>query len=169
MRMSDGPALPDEEPPIVPFGPDASSTDPARRYRADAFTLPLPAGDWTDRSLYVLTGPTCDGLVHSITVVREAGESRSRDERAQQNVEAVRAELGEARVLRRDDVPLDCGRSAHRAIFVWFPAEGRRYLEQLYVRDGATHYTLSAVFTRHSRRRIGAEVERVMRSFAPTS
>jgi len=153
----------------APGSETAAPIESARMYRGDAFVLPLPSGDWTDRSLYVLSGPTCDGLTHSVTIVKETDVPSSVTDGAHRGVEAVLAELEGAQVLRRDDVTLDCGRSAHRVILVWTPDRERRYLEQFYVAAGSSLYVLSAVFTRRSRRRIGAEVERVMRSFEPTS
>jgi len=169
MSPSDDSDVPDEAPDVPGDVKAPSSSVPPRRFRADAFTLPVPSGDWIDRSLYVLTGATFDGLVHSVTITKESDETLAHDERVQHNVEAVLAELNDARVLWRDEVTLDCGRAAHRAIFVWVPAEERRYLEQFYVPDGPTLYILSAVFTRRSRRRLGANVEQMMRSFDPTS
>jgi len=169
MHLSDESVVTDEAPRVPPDAAAPSSSESAPRFRADAFTVPVPSGDWADRSLYVLTGPTCDGLVHAVTIRKESGAPHDHDVRAQRNVEAVRAELPDARMLRHDVVRLDCERSAQRVIFVWVPVEGRRYLEQIYVPDGPTQYILSSVFTRRSRRRIGARVERVMRSFDPTS
>jgi hypothetical protein len=37
-------------------------------YHADAFRLARPEGEWTNGSVYTITGPTIDGVTHNITV-----------------------------------------------------------------------------------------------------
>lgn len=37
-------------------------------YRADAFRLLRPEGEWQDGSVYTFTGPTLDGVTHNITI-----------------------------------------------------------------------------------------------------
>jgi len=48
----------------------AAPSDPGT-YRADAFRLLRPEGEWQDGSIYTLTGPTLDGVTHNITVNME--------------------------------------------------------------------------------------------------
>ncbi len=140
----------------------------ARRYRGDAFSFRLPEGQWRDQTVYILAGPVFDGLAHTITITgTDLRGERDPAEVAREGRRAVLAELDGGRILHADEVELGCGHPAQRVIVVWFPEEGRRYLEQLYVCYGNRKYVVSASFTRASRRRIGVFVERIMLSFTP--
>ncbi len=83
-------------------------------------------------------------------------------------MQSLEAQLQGCRVLKRDQVALDNGLPAYRAIFVWRPAEDQRlYQEQLYVLHQQTGYTLTATFTKKTRKTLGSQVERIMLSFTP--
>jgi hypothetical protein len=76
--------------------------------------------------------------------------------------------LNDCLILRRDDVELTAGLPASRVIYGWSPEEGLRlYQEQVYVLHNGAGYTLTASFTRQTRKQLGHEVERVMLSFKP--
>lgn len=148
----------------------AAEDEPAQRvYRADAFRLIVPAEGWTDGSVYTLTGPTTDGIQHNITVnVEHEPEADSLDEFAEQQVASLEPQLDDCHVLMEDRVELDSEEPAHRAIFVWYPKDDLRlYQEQLYVLHDGRGYTLTASFTRKTRKQFGPEVERMMLSFNP--
>jgi hypothetical protein len=152
----------------APSDDDLRASD-SLRYQADPFILSLPGTDWEDQTLYVLAGPTVDGLEHRITIASTSIPQTPEDAFVEASVNALQTHLEEGRVLLRDEVNLACGRPARRVIWVWFPDERRRYMEQLHVCRQDRGYTLSAVFTRNSRRRVGGAVEQVMLSFEPTS
>jgi hypothetical protein len=71
--------------------------------------------------------------------------------------------------LLKEPIEMDDGREAYRAIFVWWPVEDVRiYQEQLYVLDGSTGFTITASFSKKTRKTLGPEIERAMLSFSPT-
>lgn len=159
----------EEETHAAPPPARASSQGASRTYRADAFRLALPGAGWTDRTTYLLTGPTLDGHTHNITitVVDEVEAGTAGGFAARQRSHMCNA-LDGVDVLAETPMELDGGHPAHRIISVWTPADRpRRYLEQLFVRPGPTGYVLTACFTRSTRRRIGDRVERLMLSFEP--
>jgi len=138
-------------------------------YYADAFVLPLPGEEWQDQSVYTITGPTIDGVTHNITVnIDDEVEADSVYDFAAQEIALLEPQLDGCRVLIDDPIELDCGDPAYRAIFLWYPEEDLKlYQEQIYVLPDSRGYTLTASFTRETRKRLGAEVERMMLSFTP--
>ena len=188
------PPLPDAEPPREPppratpermawATPPARPPEPepapppveTRPYRADAFTLALPEAGWTDRTVYQLAGPIEDGLQHQVTVTVDPGVPPvSLDAYAAGRRAQLEDTLQGCRILLDDQVTLDSGLPAARLVFRWWPSEHRRvYQEQLHLlvpaADGLqTGYTLTATFTKKSRRTLGPAVERLLRSFTPT-
>ena len=150
--------------------PDAPQPAP-KPYRADAFQLDLPAGEWTDRSVYTLTGPTIDGIQHNITILREPDvEADTLHDFAGQQMAALELQLDGCQVLLDDAIQLASGRPAYRVIYTWQPSDDLRlYQEQLYVLHDGQGYTLTASFTRNTRKQLGAAVERMMRTFTPHS
>ena len=139
-----------------------------RPYVADTFTLPLPDG-WIDRTIFTLTGPVTDGVQHNITINidREVVADTLLDFAALQ-IQSLENQLHGVRLLKEEKVLLANGTPAYRAIFVWYPVEDvRLYQEQLYVIDGGLGYTLTASFTKKTRKTIGPTIERIMLSFEP--
>lgn len=139
-------------------------------YRADAFRLLFPEGDWQDGSVYTITGPTVDGVTHNITVtIDDEVEADSVYDFAAQEIALLELQLDGCRVLIDDPIELDCGEPAYRALFVWTPEDDLKlYQEQIYVLQNSRGYTLTASFTRTTRKQLGAQVERMMLSFTPT-
>ena len=139
-------------------------------YRADAFRLLRPEGEWQDSSVYTITGPTIDGVTHNITVnIDTEVEADSVYDFAAQELALVEATLEKCRMLVDDPIELDCGEPAYRGIFCWYPEDDLKlYQEQIYVLQDSRGYTLTASFTRGTRKRLGTEVERMMLSFIPT-
>jgi len=144
---------------------------PNEHFRADAFRMKRPAGeaDWTDRTTYTITGPTTGGIQHNITVtVEHEPEADTLDAFAEAQVATLEPVLDDCRVLLEDRIALANERPARRAIFVWRPEDDLKlYQEQLYVLHGGRGYTLTASFTRETRKTLGPDVERMMRSFQP--
>lgn len=138
-------------------------------YRADAFRMKLPSDEWTDRSLYTLTGPTVDGIQHNITInVEREPEAEDLAAFAEEQVESLEAALDNCRVLMVDPVELACGLPAHRAIYTWQPNDDLQlYQEQIYVMDDGDGFVLTSSFTRKTRKQLGAAVENMMLSFTP--
>lgn len=131
------------------------------------FALRLPAG-WRDRTTHVFAGPVVDGHGHTVTVVRDPGETvLTLEAFAGRQVAAMRRAMPGCAVLLQDRVAMHDGTAAHRAIFRWHPEGGRPlYQEQLYVVGAGGGYVLSAAFTPRTRRTMGPIVEQVMRSFS---
>jgi len=156
-------------------GSDAASgagTDEApdaRTFRADAFRCRLPAEGWTDRSVYTFTGPTADGLTHTISITTADGvEAETASAFAEAEREQLAARLDGYQLLMNGPFALAGDRLAHRVLFFWYPdASLKLYQEQLFTIHEATGYVLSAAFTATTRKQIGAEVEDMMRSFRP--
>lgn len=139
-----------------------------RTYRADSFTVDIP-DDWTDRTVFTLVGPVTDGIAHNITVTRQSDlETDSLESFADLQIQSLENELKGCRLLLREPVRLASDEEAYRAIFVWWPTEEiRLYQEQVYVLHEKTGFTLTASFSKKSRKTIGPLVERAMLTFRP--
>lgn len=139
-------------------------------YRADAFRLRRPEGEWQDGSVYTITGPTIDGVTHNITInIDDEVEGDSVYDFAAQELALVEAQLDGCRLLIDNPIELDCGAPAYRGIYCWYPEDDLKlYQEQIYVLQDDRGYTLTASFTRETRKQLGEEVERMMLSFTPT-
>jgi len=137
-------------------------------YKANSFTINLP-DQWTDKTIFTLTGPATDDIQHNITVNAKSDlEVESLLEFAESQFGTLESELKGCTLLLNEPCQLTSGLPAHRAIFVWWPAEDLRlYQEQIYVLHGNTGFTLTASFTKKTRKTIGPEVERAMLSFQP--
>jgi hypothetical protein len=71
-------------------------------------------------------------------------------------------------LLKRDSVTLHSGRPAYRVLCRWSPmSEQTLYQEHLYVLREQTGYTLSATFTKKTRRTLRPAVARMMLDFEP--
>ena len=179
------PEPPAAPPALAPRAAPAAAPQPAaplvetRPYRADAFTLALPTDGWRDQTIFQLAGPIADGLQHQVTVTVDPGVPPvTLAEYAAVRRAQLEDTLQGCHVLLDDEIALDAGIAAARLVYRWWPSETRRlYQEQLHLLvpapehpDGEqTGYTLTATFTRKTRRTHGPAVERVMRSFAPHS
>jgi len=137
-------------------------------YRADRFTISLPDG-WTDKTVFTLTGPATDDIQHNITIAQSTDVvTENLEEFADQQIQSLESELKGCRLLLQKPTQLENGMPAYRAIFVWWPTEELRlYQEQLYVLHEGKAYTLTASFTKKTRKTLGPQIERAMRSFSP--
>lgn len=150
--------------------PSNDSPGETSPYRADAFQVQRPGGQWHDGSVHTIVGPTLDGITHNIMIHADLDvEAESLYAFAAQGIALLEAELDECRLLINDSIELDCGVPAYRVIVVWYPSDDQRlYQEQLFVLQGGRGYTLTTTFTRETRKQLGETVERMMRSFTPT-
>ena len=154
--------------PAAKAEPEEDAPEFPKPYRADRFVFAL-GEDWTDKTMYILGGPVTDGVQHNITIhVEPDVPVEALLDYADVQIQSLETQLQRCRVLKRDQVELDTGLPAYRAIFTWYPAEDRRlYQEQLYVLHQQTGYTLTATFTKKTRKTLGPQVERIMLSFTP--
>ena len=142
--------------------------DSPRRYRADAFSLPVPGPEWRDGTIYTLLGPVSGGLRHNITIhVDDDTDATSLDEYAGAQLGGLEAALPEGRLLMHGPLTLDDETAAYRIIFRWQPTnrDGPLYQEQVYVYDDGCGYTLTSSFSAASRKRFGAAIESLLRRF----
>lgn len=154
--------------PAVP-PPEAPAEAPAAGvFKAHRFTMPLEPG-WHEATMYYLTGPVLGGIRHNILITRENDvEETTVSDYASLRTTAMASRLNGCMILRRDEVVLAAGLPASRVIYGWSPEEGLRlYQEQVYVLHDGSGYTLTASFTRQTRKKLGHDVEQVMLSFKP--
>ena len=154
--------------PAAKAEPEEDAPEFPKPYRANRFNFSL-GKDWTDETVYILGGPVTDGVQHNITIhVEPDVPTEALLDYADAQIQSLEAQLQQCRVLKRDQVELDMGLPAYRAIFTWYPAKDQRlYQEQLYVLHQQTGYTLTATFTTKTRKTLGPQVERIMLSFTP--
>lgn len=154
--------------PKAPRPPIPAAAEPTQDYRANVFTIQLPT-DWTDRTVFTLTGPVTDGIQHNITITVSpeppVGELL---DFAEWQIRSLEEQLKGCRLLLKERAQLNDGTPAYRAIFVWWPTDDLRlYQEQLYVVHDGLGFTLTASFTKKTRKTIGPGIERAMLSFKP--
>jgi hypothetical protein len=149
-------------------GRDPAAAPAVGAFRAHRFMMPLEPG-WQEATMYYLTGPVLGGIRHNILITRESDvEETTVTDYAALRTRSMASRLNDCLILRRDDVELTAGLPASRVIYGWSPEEGLRlYQEQVYVLHNGAGYTLTASFTRQTRKQLGHEVERVMLSFKP--
>lgn len=137
-------------------------------YNAHAFTIALPE-DWKDKTVFTLTGPVTDGIQHNVTITSQKDLSVDNLlDFAEWQIRSLKETLKGCRLLLKESIEMDSGPRAYRAIFVWWPTEDLRlYQEQLYVLHEKTGYTLTASFTKKTRKTLGPQIERAMLSFTP--
>ena len=140
-----------------------------KTYSANTFTLTLPNAGWQDKTTYTLTGPFDDDLQHTVTVsVDPEVEIDVLLDYADVEIRALERKLKGWRLLKKDEVRLDNGLPAYRALVVWYPAEEvRLYLEYIFVLHQQTGYIITATFTRKTRETLGPKIERMMLGFTP--
>lgn len=138
------------------------------KYQANTFVMSLPEG-WTDKTLFVLAGPVSDGLQHNVTItVAQDLPFTSVREFAEWQIASAQQELKSCRLLKKGSMMLANSTPAYQAIFCWFPTETLKvYQEQLFVLSDGCAYTLTATFSKKTRKTLGPQVERMMLSFVP--
>lgn len=126
---------------------------------------------WRDQTLYIIAGPATDGVQHNITVnVDPNAGTMALVDYVDMHTHALEVQLRSCRTLLKRADQLDSGQPAYRVIFVWNPSDALRlYQYQWYVMHEGTAYILTASFTKKTRKQIGPEVERMIRSFSPAA
>lgn len=152
--------------PVPSFKPAPSLAD--ERYEASRFSLPLPDG-WSDKTVYTLIGPLTDGVQHNITVSLDPETPfETAKEFATEQLQALEGSLPGIQMLKKEETHLAKGTPAYRAIFKWAPAEDQTlFQQQVYIVDQNTAYTLTASFSRKTRKTVGPTVTRIMLAFEP--
>jgi hypothetical protein len=161
--------IPASTSPGPPFSRGAGTKpDQVTKYQANAFSITLPDG-WTDKTVFSLAGPVSDGLQHNVTItVGQDVPFTSVREFAEWQIASAEQELRSCRLLKKGSIKLANGMAAYQAIFCWFPTETLKvYQEQVFVLSDGCAYTLTATFSRKSRKTLGPHVERMMLSFEP--
>ena len=145
-----------------------SQRDLQRIYRGNGFTINQPEG-WEDKAIYTLTGPMEDGIQHNILItIEEDVEFESVSDYADFHITAMEEELKGYTVLKREEISLDNGLPAYRAIYRWYPTDEMCiYQEQMFVLANGTAYKLTTTFTRKTRKTLGPQIERILMSFKP--
>ena len=145
-----------------------SQRDLQRIYRGNGFTINQPEG-WEDKTIYTLTGPMEDGIQHNILItIEEDVEFESVSDYADFHITAMEEELKGYTVLKREEISLDNGLPAYRAIYRWYPTDEMCiYQEQMFVLANGTAYKLTTTFTRKTRKTLGPQIERILMSFKP--
>jgi hypothetical protein len=130
------------------------------------FQLDLPPG-WTDRSVYVFTGPVEHGVRHTLTIeVDERGGKGGLDAFVASRLAAVRAGLSTAQVLKDGRTTASGGAESHELIVKQSTADGSPLLvRRLLQVDGAAGVVFTATYTKWSARTWGAQIDRMMESF----
>jgi hypothetical protein len=142
--------------------------DRAWIYNADSFTLNCLEG-WQDTTVFTIAGPVEDNIQHSVVIAlgRETPFTSVR-EFAEWQISSVEDQLKGSRLLKKGSITLSNGTPAYQAIFVWYPTDGLRiYQEQIFVLSEGSAYTLTATFSKKTRKTLGPQVERMMLSFNP--
>lgn len=142
--------------------------DKFTKYNADCFTINSLEG-WEDKTVYTLAGPVVDNLQHSVVIT--AGHDvpfTSVREFAEWHINAAEQGLKGCTLLKKGSIALSNGTPAYQALFSWVPTDGLKvYLEQIFVLSEQSAYTLTATFTKKSRKTLGPQVERMMLTFEP--
>jgi len=161
------PPSPERSVPSVPAA--VTPTDEqGERYEADRFSLLLPEG-WHDKTVYTLLGPLSDGIQHNITVSLDPETPfEAVKDFAEEQVQALENSLPGMWLLKKEAAQLANGTPAYRVIFKWAPAEEQTLFQQhVYVVEEGTAYSLTASFSRKTRKTVGPEVTRIMLGFEP--
>jgi hypothetical protein len=142
--------------------------DKATKYQANTFTINC-LDQWQDKTIYILAGPVTDGLQHNVTItVGQDVPFSSAREFAEWQIGTTQQELKGCRLLKKGAITLASGTPAYHAIFSWIPTDGLKvYQEQIFVLSEGRAYTLTATFSKKSRKTLGPQVERMMLSFEP--
>lgn len=145
-----------------------SPADPVELFQSNYFTI-NKLQDWQDKTVYIFHGPVTNGIQHNITInIDHEPQLENLQDYADWQIHSVEEQLQSCRLLLHDEVQLHNGLPAVREVFSWFPTDDLRiYQEQLYVMVDGKAFTLTASFTKKTRKTLGPQVERMLLSFAP--
>jgi len=150
---------------------DSAKTDESEKkeiFQGNKFQLKLHE-EWNDNTQYIIEGPATEGLQHNLTItIDQDPQLDNLEDYADWQTQSVVNQLKSCRLLLQEPILLDSGLPAQRAIFSWQPNEQFRiYQEQIYVLTEDKAFTLTASFTKKTRKTLGPQVERMMLSFKP--
>ena len=130
------------------------------------FMLDLPA-DWADRSVYRFEGPLEDGIQQHIAVtIAHDLDITDLEAYAGLQIKALEKELQGYHELKRGPLALGNGLAAFELVYQWCPAETVQLLQrQVWALRNRTGYTLVATFSPNTWKTLGAQVDRIIRSF----
>jgi hypothetical protein len=138
------------------------------RFRGNSFTLNI-YDEWKDKTIYTIAGPSSDEMAHNILVTmdNESGFDNTYDY-ADWQIESLVSNLPACMLLKQGKKMLDCGIPAYEAVFRWLPIDEKKiYQQQIYVVYDKTGYTLTASFSKKTKKIYGPMVQRMMLSFNP--
>jgi hypothetical protein len=118
-------------------------------YQANNFSLNIYE-DWTDKTLYTLTGPVTDGIQHNIIITHEPNvEMDIVEEYSEWQIQGVLSSLKGCMLLKNGPKKLQNGMDAYEAIFSWYPTDELRiFQQQIYVLHEKVGFKLTASFTK---------------------
>jgi len=137
-------------------------------YQGNDFIIDMPEG-WQDKTIHTVAGPIEGEIQHNVTInVEYDVEIDTVIELADRQIESLETQLQGCHILKRGEITLNSGQEAYEVIFRWEPTDVNRfYQRQIYVLSGTTAYTLTAAFSKKTRKTRGPEVDRILMSFRP--
>jgi len=143
-------------------------TESLRIYRGNSFNIDQPK-EWQDRTIHTLIGPIEDDIQHNILItIDENVPFDSLLDYADWQITAMEESLKGCRLLKREEILLNNGLPAYRAVFRWYPSDSLRvYQDHIFVLVDKTAYKLTTTFTKKTRKTLGPAVERILLSFQP--
>jgi hypothetical protein len=139
-----------------------------RDYNANEFKL-KQLEDWSDSTIFTLTGPVSDGIQHNIIInIDRDVPFTIVQEYAEYQISTLEHELKGCTLLKKGDIKLASGTDAYEAVFSWYPSASMRiYQHQVYTMINKTAYKLTASFTKKTFKILGPSVLRMMLSIEP--
>lgn len=141
---------------------------PDKIFRGNSFFLSV-YDDWKDKTIYTIAGPVSDEMQHNILITKDDENGFDNAfEYADWQIDSLETSLPACILLKRGEKKLDCGLQAYEAVFRWIPTDEKKiYQHQIYVFHNKTGYTLTASFSKRTKKIYGPMVQRIMLSFNP--
>jgi len=103
---------------------------PEKTFTANEFTINM-YDDWQDKTIYTLTGPVTDGIQHNIIVsIDRDVEVDSLSDYVDWQVRTLEEQLKSCRLMLKEEIKLNNGIPAYRAIFSWYPNDNLRIFQE---------------------------------------
>ncbi|MDH5230723.1 MAG: DcrB-related protein [Gammaproteobacteria bacterium] len=134
----------------------------------NCFSMSL-GSDWVDESHYAFRGPECDGIEHSINInIEQNPEINELKAFAQFQIESLKNNLSGFQELKSAESLTDSGLPAYEYVYKWEPVPHTViYQKMFFIMTERTAYKLLTTFSKKSWKMIGAEIDKIMRSFVP--
>jgi len=132
------------------------------------FSFSLSA-QWEDQTTFFIAGPELDGIQHNISVRIERGvEAPDIEAFSKQRIGELARGLDGFHGLSHGPVTLRGPCAAYQVVYRWAPPNQREvYQRMMFVLNGRSLYTLTVTFSEKSLKQLGAQVDRIYRSFSP--